>query len=64
MRSGSFPVMTHSQPHGQSEQKEELARLHLRLSELADEQAPAQELWATLERIRELRAQLDARRGF
>ena len=42
--------------------KEELARLHMRLSELADEQAPAKELWSTLERIRELRAQMDARR--
>jgi len=55
--------MTHSQPQSQPEPKEELARLHLRLSELADEQAPAQELWSTLERIRELRAQLDERRA-
>lgn len=37
----------------------ELTRLHRRLSELADERAPARELWATLERIRELRAQLE-----
>jgi hypothetical protein len=55
--------MTHSQPEPRPDAKEELARLHLRLSELADEQAPAQELWSTLERIRELRAQLDARQG-
>jgi hypothetical protein len=55
--------MTHSQPESRPDAKEELARLHLRLSELADEQAPAQELWSTLERIRELRAQIDARHG-
>ena len=38
--------------------KRELARLHVKLAQLADAQASAPELWAVVEEIRDLRARM------